>query len=177
MKLLKRFVLIVAGLVALLLVIGLLLPSHFAISRSLVINAPAERIFPHLDKPRAWKNWSVWNRRDPAMQIDYAGPDQGVDAAWRWQSATEGNGNMTFTAVDANKQLTYRLSFPDFGMSSNGVLRLEPTGTGTKVTWTNEGDMGNNPVNRYFGLFMDQMVGPDFEAGLSNLKEIVEKQG
>jgi hypothetical protein len=59
-------------------------------------------------------------------------------------------------------------------MRSSGQLRLEPAGAGTRVTWTNEGDMGTNPVNRYFGLFMDRLVGPDFEGGLKNLKTIVE---
>ena len=59
-------------------------------------------------------------------------------------------------------------------MRSSGQLRLETAGAGTRVTWTNEGDMGANPVNRYFGLFMDRLVGPDFEGGLKNLKVLVE---
>jgi hypothetical protein len=41
-------------------------------------------------------------------------------------------------------------------------------------TWTNEGEMGGNPINRWFGLMMDRMVGPDFEAGLANLKKLAE---
>ncbi|HEY9103188.1 SRPBCC family protein [Chitinimonas sp.] len=177
MKLLKRLVLGLAGLVALLLVIGLLLPSHYAVQRSTEIQAPADKVFAHLDAPAAWKAWTVWNRRDPQMKIAYSGPERGVNAAWRWESATEGNGGMVFTAIDPNRQLTYRLEFPDMGMVSTGVLLLEPAGNGTRVTWTNEGDMGRNPVNRYFGLLMDKMVGPDFESGLANLKQIVEKQG
>jgi hypothetical protein len=35
--------------------------------------------------------------------------------------------------------------------------------------------MGGNPVNRYFGVMMDRLVGPDFEAGLANLKALAEK--
>ena len=35
-------------------------------------------------------------------------------------------------------------------------------------------DLGGNPVNRYFGLIMDKMIGPDFEEGLAKLKEIAE---
>ncbi|GAB3244062.1 SRPBCC family protein [Chitinimonas naiadis] len=177
MKLLKRVVVFVAGLVVLLVIIGFLLPSHFAVQRSTVIQAPPEKIFAQIDAPAAWTTWTVWNRRDPAMKIEYSGPKQGLNAAWRWESATEGNGGMTFTAIEPGRQLTYRLEFPDMGMVSTGVLRLEPEGSATKVTWTNEGDMGNNPINRYFGLIMDKMVGPDFAAGLANLKEIVEKQG
>jgi len=37
-----------------------------------------------------------------------------------------------------------------------------------------EGDLGRSPLNRWFGLFMDKLVGPDFEAGLANLKRLSE---
>ena len=39
----------------------------------------------------------------------------------------------------------------------------------TNVKWVMEGDMGNNPIKKYFGLMMDKMMGPDFENGLKNL--------
>jgi hypothetical protein len=38
------------------------------------------------------------------------------------------------------------------------------------------GDVGNNPINRYFVFFMDNMVGADFEIGLENLKVLSESQ-
>jgi hypothetical protein len=34
--------------------------------------------------------------------------------------------------------------------------------------------MGGNPLMHYFALFMDKMVGPDFEAGLWGLKTRAE---
>ena len=55
-----------------------------------------------------------------------------------------------------------------------GAITLEQAGDRIKVTWSNEGDLGGNPVNRYFGLMMDKMIGPDFEEGLAKLKEIAE---
>jgi hypothetical protein len=54
-------------------------------------------------------------------------------------------------------------------------MKLEPAGQGTRVTWTNEGDVGSSPINRYFAQAMDRLVGPDFEAGLKNLKAIAER--
>ena len=60
-------------------------------------------------------------------------------------------------------------------MSSSGKLELTPAGSNTNVTWTNAGDLGGNPVVRYFGLVMDSMVGKDFRAGLNNLKTLAEK--
>ncbi|MFX7894998.1 SRPBCC family protein, partial [Acinetobacter baumannii] len=71
--------------------------------------------------------------------------------------------------------LTYELYFPDFGSTSTGEFRLTPRDGGTKVSWSMDGDMGRNPLNRWMGLFMDRMVGPDFDAGLANLKALAEK--
>lgn len=174
MRLIRKILLGIVILVAALALIGFLLPSRFSVMRAIVIQAPPERIYAQLDDPKAWMKWAVWPRRDPAMIIKYNGAARGAGARWDWQSKTQGNGGMTFTASEPGKQLTYKLEFPDFGMVSTGVLKLEPEGSGTKLTWTNEGDMGMSPMNRYMGLMMDHMVGPDFEAGLAQLKQNVE---
>jgi hypothetical protein len=81
---------------------------------------------------------------------------------------------MEFVEADPPNRLAYRLSFPEFGMQSKGLLRIVPDGAGVRVSWTNEGDMGSNPLNRWFGLMMDRLVGPDFEGGLANLKRLAE---
>mgnify|MGYP006197501997 CR=1 FL=1 len=57
--------------------------------------------------------------------------------------------------------------------SQRADLLLTPEGGGTKVTWTMNGNMGSNPLFRWMALFGDKMVGPDFEAGLANLKQHV----
>ncbi len=34
--------------------------------------------------------------------------------------------------------------------------------------------LGMNPLHRWFGLFLDRMIGPDFERGLARVKPLVE---
>ena len=59
------------------------------------------------------------------------------------------------------------------GMVSRGAVTLNPVpGPATRVTMSMEGDLGHSPVNRWFGLFMDRLMGPDFEAGLARLDRI-----
>ena len=82
---------------------------------------------------------------------------------------------MTFTSVVPNQRVDYALYFPDFQMRSAGEIKLEPGAQGTRVTWTNQGDVGANPINRYFAQVMDRLVGPDFEEGLKNLKALAER--
>jgi uncharacterized protein YndB with AHSA1/START domain len=175
MKVLK---VLVIALFALLLIVGgggLLLSSKYTVTRTATINAAPEKIYALLADPRGWKQWSAWNQRDPAMAIEYSGPASGPGAIWAWKSKSQGDGRMTFTTAAAPKRLAYELYFPDFNTTSTGDFRLDANGGATQVTWSMDGDMGGNPVHRWMGLFMDKMVGPDFEAGLANLKALAEK--
>jgi uncharacterized protein YndB with AHSA1/START domain len=157
-----------------LLGVGLLLPARFSVARSVDIAGTPERVYGLIASPREWARWSAWNRRDPAMAIDYSGPERGAGAAWHWSSRSEGRGRMVFTQAVAGQRIEYALDFDDFGMRSHGALTIDPAGSRVRVNWTNEGDLGFSPLSRWFGLFMDRLVGPDFEAGLRNLKALAE---
>jgi len=171
-----QWTLAVIGTIALLAVAaGFFLPSSFAVQRSIEINAQPRKVYDLVVEPRKWKDWSVWTRRDPDMHITYSGPPFGMGAKWSWVSKSEGSGTMEFTRVDPDKSVEYALVFADFNMRSTGALRLEPAGNATRVTWTNNGDVGGNPLKHYLAIMMDRMVGPDFEAGLANLKALAEK--
>lgn len=170
-----QWTLAVIGIIVLAIVaVGLALPSTFRVERSVEIEAPAKKIYDYVVEPRQWAKWSVWTRRDPAMKITYSGPPFGMGAKWSWQSKSEGSGSMELTRVEPDRAVEYALSFPDFGMRSTGALRLEPAGTRTRLAWSAAGDVGPNPLKHYIAAMMDRMVGPDFEAGLANLKALAE---
>jgi uncharacterized protein YndB with AHSA1/START domain len=175
MKLLKWVVIALIGLAVLMFGGGALLPQQFTVSRSVVVNAAPDKVYSLVVSPRRWKDWSVWNQRDPAMQITYSGAESGPGAVWSWKSASEGDGKMTFVAAEPGRRLAYELYFPDFGTTSGGELRLAAQGLGTRVTWVMNGDMGSNPLYRWMTLFADGMVGKDFDAGLANLKSLAER--
>ncbi len=171
----KWLAIFVVLLAIVLFVGGYFISPKFSVTRSVVINAPAEKVYAMVANPRGWKEWSVWNRRDPAMKIEYSGPESGAGAAWAWQSKSEGDGKMTFTAADPPKLVAFDLYIPDFGTTSKGELRFVPEGSATRVSWTMNGDMGTNPLFHWFALGADSMTGPDFEGGLANLKALAEK--
>lgn len=153
---------------------GMMLSPAFSVTRSVVVDAPPQKVYAFVADPRGWKQWSVWNRRDPAMAITYSGPASGAGAAWSWQSRSEGDGRMTFTSVEPGRRVAFDLELAGFDAVSKGVLRFEPEGAGTRVTWTMDGNLGGNPLYHWFALFADPMMGPDFEHGLANLKASAE---
>src|ERR1700674_1092063 len=179
MRIIRDTVLALILIVIVLVAIAFALPRKYEVVRSIDIAASPDKVFEQINDPRNWAKWTVWNQRDPAMKIDYSGAASGEGAKWVWRSQSEGNGEMEFTRSDAPKLLAYKLYFPDFDSRSTGELALVPAGigNGTRLTWSNRGDLGNNPMRRWMGLAMDKMVGSDFDAGLRNLQSLLEKQG
>ena len=173
MKLALNILKYLLGIVVVLLAAGFLLPSTYSAQRSVTINAPADKVFALVANHKAWKRWSVWNQRDPNMLMTYSGPETAAGSKWSWKSASEGNGAMEFSAVETNKRVGYILTMEDM-TPATGDLKFTPDGAGTKVTWDMHGNAGMNPVFRWLGVFMDKLVGPDFEAGLKNLKALAE---
>lgn len=143
-----------------------------------MINASADSIFQNLNNLRNWQKWTVWTfKQDPNMKMDYSGPEAGVGAKQKWESNNFGNGEITIKNSKTPTYLEYELLMDGGTFISTGKLRLESNGSTTKVTWGNYGELGFNPIFRiivYF--FIDDMIGPDFENGLKNLKEIAEMQ-
>ena len=126
MWLVKWLVTVLAVLFAVVLIGGFLLPPTFAVTRTALVAAPPEKIYPLVADPHAWQLWSPWTRRDPAMRIEYSGPPSGVGATWRWKSRSQGDGAMILSEIEPNRRVAYELYFPDFGTTSSGELRFEP---------------------------------------------------
>jgi len=176
MKILKIILGSLITLIVILILVAFLLPRKVTVMQEASINASLWIVHSQVAAPTHWQKWGVWNKRDPDMQINYSGPGAGVGAKWSWQSKTEGNGEMEMTGDDPPRELAYTLKFADWRMVANGRFKFFPTNdVVTQATWTMEADLGNNPIHRYVGLFMDRRVAPDFAASLANLKVVAEK--
>lgn len=174
MRLLKRIGLAVAGIVGLLVVVGLILPSAWHTERSIVIAADGGHILPLIDSPRRWIDWAPWTpERYPGMQIEYGPSERGAGAWWAWRGEESGNGRMDIERSDVAYGVDFGLAFEGFA-PSKGSIRFDKVDGGTQVTWSMFGDNGMNLIGRYFGLMMDSMMASDFDAGLTKLKAQAE---
>ncbi|HLL56191.1 MAG TPA: SRPBCC family protein [Myxococcaceae bacterium] len=172
---LKAALLVILALVVVAVVVGFFLPSQFAVSRSEQVNAPPEAIYPFVASPKKWADWSAWNPKvKPEFAFSYEGPDAGPGARLRLSDGKGGRGSGTLTIAegDPKKGIHYVVELEN-GFQIHGSIELEATATGTKVTWTDRGEM-SNPMMRYFIFTMDRMLGGAFEQGLKDLKKQVE---
>jgi len=175
MKVLKVFALLLLLLPVGLLLVSLFLPSRYRVTRSVLIKVPADAIFAQIDSLKSWPEWTAWTQaRYPDMQVSFGGPDSGVGATYSWTGKSSGQGTLTITRSDPDKRIAYDLAFENGKFRSQGTITITPAGDQWNVTWSNEGDLGSNPIARYFGLLMDRRMGADLEQGLGNLKRKVE---
>ncbi|MDM3871677.1 SRPBCC family protein [Porticoccus sp. W117] len=173
MKFLKGLLVIVL----LLVVVGFVLPGSTHVERSTVINAPQTQVFAYLNDFQKFNLWSPWAKKDPNTRYQFSGPATGVGSKMSWQSDHKevGSGSQEITASQPSDHLETFLDFGDHG-TAKAHYRLSNTNGMTQITWGFDTDHGWNLLSRYFGLMMDDMVGADFEAGLANLKQVVEGQ-
>jgi hypothetical protein len=173
---LKKILLVLAALVVAFVVVGWLLPGDYRVERSLVIAAPPARVLEQAADLESWPEWSAWTRAaDPECAWEFAGT--GVGARMHWDGPELGEGSLTLTQIDPSRGLLYDLAFEHGEFLARGGLTLAPDGDRTRVTMWSEGELGSNPIHRWFGLAMDGMVGGQFETGLAGLKRRLDASG
>lgn len=151
-------------------------PDSFRIERSVTIAAPASQIFPLINDYRGWALWSPWEKKDPGMQRTYSGADAGVGAVYEWSGNSDvGSGRMEITQSVPDSRIAVDLRFTaPFEARNTAEFFLTPADGGTSATWAM---YGPSPfLSKLIGLFvsMDDMVGSDFEQGLTALKTAAE---
>lgn len=177
MKALKITGFVVIALVIIIVFLGLIAPKTYEVERSIVICAPKNQVFFHVQFWNNWKDWSPWAEEDSTMQVTVEGADGAKESLQRWTGEKAGKGEMINTGVKLNERIDYHLKFFDpWESESDGYIRVEEKNGTTEVTWGFYGE-STFPWN-ILNLFvsMDKMVGKDFEAGLDLLKSLCEAE-
>ncbi|WP_120502143.1 SRPBCC family protein [Roseovarius sp. EL26] len=175
MRILKKLLVGGLALVVVLAIVGMLLPREVAVERSIVIDAPASEIYPHVSNLKATTAWSPWLGQDPETKLTFNEVEAGVGAVMEWASENRnvGSGYMEIVEAVENEAVSVALDFGDMGTAKAGWTFDEVDGQ-TTATWGMVADMGAGPIGRWMGLKMDDWVGADYERGLQNLKALVE---
>ena len=179
-----------AGCACLFLLVGLCLPSTWHIERSVVVytntdtvradsQSSSEKIFSDINDLRMWPTWTAFlSAADPSLKAKCLENQIGVGAACAWSGKKTGQGDISLTESVPFSHISYTTHLRNHHFESDGRIVLKQTPEGVQITWTDNGRIGWNPFSRYFGLMISDLIAPDLQKSLENLKkrhEIPEK--
>ncbi|MXN91037.1 polyketide cyclase [Flavobacterium sp. Sd200] len=175
MKVLKIILIIILALIALPLIAALFVSKDYYIERSIVINKPRPEVFDYVARLKNQKDYSVWVQADPNMKQEFIGTDGTVGFVNTWNGNEEvGEGSQKITAIVPNERVDVTMHFiRPFEDFMDGSTITKDTVGGTKVTNIVKG-VSAYPMN-IMNPFLDDMIAPDIEKNLSNLKNVLEK--
>lgn len=165
---------------AVLLVIAAFQPKKWALERSILIDAPREKVWEIVSDLNRYNEWNPYARIEPEARITVNGPAATIGSSYAWDGNQSGAGRMTTAHIEAGQRIDFKLEFtrPMASVAQASFIVGNQEGP-TKMTWVMEGQHEGVPglIARAIHLFldMDAMVGKDFEAGLALLKTIAEK--
>jgi hypothetical protein len=176
---LKKILLGIVALVAVLLLVILTRPATYRVVRATQVAASPAEVFARVADFHGWQAWSPWAKLDPSMKTEYAGADGAPGATYHWVGNKDvGEGRMTIVQATPPERVVIKLEFiAPFAAVSTTTFTMQPSGQGTEVAWLMEGD--NTFMGKAMSLFggMDAMIGKDFEKGLAQLKAQSEGKG
>jgi hypothetical protein len=111
MKILKYLLYVVLVLVFIALILGLVGPKSYNVSRSKVIAANPEQIWPYVTSFPKTHLWTPFVRMDTTMTAEYSGEEGALGSKLTWKSKKMGGGEQTITALDPYKSADSELKF------------------------------------------------------------------
>jgi len=145
------------------------LPRHVTIERSAMMDAAPDAVIELAASNSGYQSFNPYRDLDPNLQVELFGPSSGVGSGFSFESK-DGAGLQTVAAVEPGR-VTFDLDLGPLGQPTQAISAMTVDGT-TEVTWTMDMDLGMNPVFRVMGLFMDGMIGSNFELGLANIADV-----
>jgi hypothetical protein len=170
----KKILLGLAAIVAIILIVAAFQPTEFRVKRSAALSASPMALFEHVNDHRKFAVWNPWMKLDPAVKNTYSGPEAGVGAVCSWEGDSNvGAGTATIVESKPGELVRLRMDWrkPMEGTSTVDFT-FQPQGEKTLVTWEMYGP--NNYMGKLMSLFIDcdEMCGSQFEKGLVSLEEV-----
>ena len=140
---------VIAGLIALIAIIGALLPKGHTAARTTVINKPPDVLWQAMTDCAAFPQW-----RTDVKSVEVL-PDRNGHKVWREDGK---NGKLTLETIEASppSRLVLLIADPDLPFGGKWTYELQPSPGGSRVTITEDGEV-YNPIFRFMShVFFSQ---------------------
>ena len=176
MNILITILLVVAGIIALLLLMALFMKRKHYVKREIIINAPRQKVFDYL---RLLKNQDEFNQHamaGPDRKREFKGTDGSVGYIYAWSgNKNAGVGEKEIKNIIEGKRIETEIRFvKPMRAIAHIIMETESLSDNqTKVYWSNAGEL-KYPLNIMIPM-MEKHVAKDMDISLSTLKNILEK--
>ena len=177
MNIILTILLVLAGIIALLLIIALFTKKEHYVKREIIINAPRQKVFDYL---KLLKNQDQFNKHamaSPDRKREYKGTDGTVGFIYAWSGNKKaGEGEKEIKSIIEGKRIETEIRFVK-PMAATAYIVMETESLSddqTKVSWSNAGIL-KYPMNIFVPM-MEKMLPKEMDSSLSTLKNIFENK-
>lgn len=171
---LKKIAIALLALVSMVFIYAPFRPDVYYIKRSILIDAPPEKIFDYLNDVRSWK---LWFTIPDGVKGTYSDPSTGKGAFFTYEgSLSTGSGKSTITKSVRPSEIAIDLDMTKpFGSYHTIEYTIKTKDNYTEVTWLMI--HRNNYIAKLIHIFVDidGFIGPLIERDLLKLKQLAEK--
>ena len=172
MRLIKGFLLALAGLFIMITLLSLLIPSKVTVSRGVEMNAAAKKIFAEISVLKKWKHWHPVFKND-SLKITYSPDSTGLNSFCEWE--TKGKKNKLVITAQTDNEITIALQREGENEVTNtiSILPLQ-NNNNVQVEWKALTKLKWYPWEKFYGIFIEKVTGQGYEDALNSLKEYIE---
>ena len=172
MRLFKGFFIVLACLFIFITIFSLFIPSKLMVSRAVVINANAGKVFREINNLQNWKHWQPVFMRD-SSQIHFKTNDEGMSNYCEWDSKgkknvieiTNKNNNSILAILKRSGENDIQNTISVLPLADSNQVQAE-WNVLIKLKWY--------PWEKFYGIFIEKISGQGYEDALNSLKNYVE---
>lgn len=176
MRLIKMFSIVLVGMFAVITIIGLLIPSSAKVSRGIIVNADSSNVYKELSDVKNWNQWLPWITADSGAVVQTSAVTNAPGAYFKWKGVKLNSaGTLTIQSIKPNEILLLH-EIKDMNTSEGGLRIRSISNNTTEVLWYMEYKLKWYPWERFFGIFIDKIIGSAFEQGLEQFRTYTEQK-
>ena len=175
MNIVFTILLVVAGIIALFLIIALFMKKEHYVKREIIINAPRQKVFDFLKLLKNQDKFNKWAKTDPDRKWKYKGTDGTVGFIIAWSGNKKaGEGEKEIMNIIEGKKIETQIRFvKPIQAVADVIMETESLPDDkTKVSLINSGTM-KYPMNIFIPM-AEKRFPKDMDESLSTLKSILE---
>ena len=172
-RLIKGFFIVLAGLFIFITILSLFIPSKLMVTRAVVINAHADKVFNEISNLQNWKHWQPVFINDSA-NIRFETDASGISNSCEWES--KGKKNKVIITAKEENAITASLIREGENDVFNSIKVLPLADSNQVQTeWNVLIRLKWYPWEKFYGIFIEGITGQGYEDALNSLKAYVEK--